>query len=769
MLSLDFQTIFRDLMRQRLLVAGLVILCLAATALALYTFRLDVELRERFDGVRWALPAQIYAAPLELYAGKRLGPQDVVHELGRLGYRSRNNAQRAGTYSVQGDRIRVASRGFQFWDGAEPERLVDIRFGDGGIRSIQDAGGGSVPIMRLDPMLIGSIFPKHGEDRVLVRLDDVPPLLVNTLIAVEDGDFYRHYGIDWTGIARAAWANLQAGGVVQGGSTITQQLIKNFFLSSERTWVRKAKEALMAILLEVHYSKQEILEAYLNEVYLGQDGPRAVHGFGLASGFYFGKPLGELLPEEIALMVGLVKGPSYYNPRRNPERSLARRNLVLDRMEADGLISAEEAAAARAAKLGVRPRGDRGTSQYPAYVDLVRRQLQAQYREQDLTSEGLRIFTAFDPRVQAAAEQAVLAGLDAIEQGRGIEAGSLEAAAVVTSVETGEILALVGGRQAGYAGFNRALDAQRPIGSLAKPLVYLAALSRPDEYRLTTPVPDAPIRLDMPNGSTWMPENYDRELHGDVPLYEALSKSYNLATVQLALQVGMDDVARQYVLLGDDTKPAPLPSLALGAVERSPLAVAQLYNSLGAGGFVTPLQAIRDVQDREGQPLERFARRLRGGPDAGAVGLVQWAMNRVMIDGTARSAQRYLRSTTLAGKTGTTDELRDSWFAGFGGDVQATVWVGRDDNKPAQLTGASGALQLWSRIMAALDPRPVDLFATGQAEPVWVVPQQDALADTRCEDRLLVPYLPGSAPDAWASCAEQADSDAGFWERLFGP
>ena len=397
------------------------------------------------------------------------------------------------------------------------------------------------------------------------------------------------------------------------------------------------------------------------------------------------------------------------------------------------------------------------------------RQLQAQYREEDLTSEGLRIFTAFDPRVQAAAERAVLAGLDAIEQGRGIESGSLEAAAVVTSVETGEILALVGGRQAGYAGFNRALDAKRPIGSLAKPLVYLAALSHPASYRLTTLLPDAPVRLDMPNGSVWMPENYDRELHGDVPLFEALSKSYNLATVQLALQVGMEDVARQYVLLGDDHKPAPLPSLALGAVERSPLEVAQLYNSLGAGGFVTPLQAIRDVQDRDGQPLERFARRLRGGPDVDAVGLVQWAMNRVMIDGTARSAQRYLRSTTLAGKTGTTDELRDSWFAGFGGDVQATVWVGRDDNKPAQLTGASGALQLWSRMMAALDPRPVDLFATGQAEPIWVVPQQDALADTQCEDRLLVPYLPGSAPDTWASCAAAAEPDTGFWERLFGP
>ncbi len=756
-------------MRQRLLVAGLVFVCLAASALALYTFRLDAELRARFDGVRWALPAQIYAAPLDIYAGRRLSPNDVVHELRRLGYRARDTVERPGTYALRGDSLELASRGFQFWDGTEPARQVSIGFGDGGIRGITGPAGNQVPIMRLDPMLIGSIFPKHGEDRVLVRLEDVPPLLLDTLIAVEDGDFYSHYGIDWSGIARAAWANLQAGGVVQGGSTITQQLIKNFFLSSERTWIRKAKEALMAVLLEIHYSKEEILEAYLNEVYLGQDGPRAVHGFGLASVFYFGKPLGELLPEEVALLVGIVKGPSYYNPRRNPQRALSRRNLVIERMAGDGLISEPEASQAADASLGVRARGDRGTSQYPAYVDLVRRQLQAQYREEDLTSEGLRIFTAFDPRVQAAAERAIREGLDAIEQGRKIEAGTLEAAAVVTSVETGEILALVGGRQAGYAGFNRSLDAKRPIGSLAKPLVYLAALSKPDRYRLTTLLPDAPVRLEMPNGTVWMPENYDRELHGDVPIFEALSKSYNLATVQLALGVGMQDVARQYVLLGDDTKPAPLPSLALGAVERSPLEVAQLYNSIGAGGFVTPLQAIRDVQDRMGQPLERYGRKLRGGPDAGAIALLQWAMNRVMIDGTARSAARYLQPGALAGKTGTTDELRDSWFAGFGSDVQATVWVGRDDNKPAGLTGASGALQLWARLMASLDPRPLDLYGAG-AEPAWVVPAADALADTACMDRLLVPYLPGSAPVEWAPCARQSEQgqDNSFWERLFG-
>lgn len=756
-------------MLRRLLIAGVVAACAITCLLAVYVALLDQRLREQFDGVRWALPAQIYAAPLELYTGQRLTRAEVVDELVRLGYRQRTDPARAGTYAVTTDGLRIASRAFSFWDGDEPARDVTVGFGDGGVRRLQGPDGDAVPLMRLDPMLIGSIFPKHGEDRVLVRLDSVPPLLVDTLIAIEDGDFYRHFGLDFSGIARAAWANLRAGAVVQGGSTITQQLVKNFFLSNERTWLRKAREAIMALLLEVHYTKDEILEAYLNEVYLGQDGPRAVHGFGLASGFYFGKPLSELLPEEIALLVGLVKGPSYYNPRRNPEQARARRDLVIDRMQAEGLIDAETRQVATNADLGVRARGARGTSQYPAYVDLVRRQLQAQYREEDLTSEGLRIFTAFNPRVQAAAESAVRDGLVALESSRSMAPDTLESAAVVTSADTGEVMAVVGGRRSGYAGFNRALDAQRPIGSLAKPMVYLAALAQPDAFSLTTPVDDAPVRMEMPNGSVWTPENYDREVHGLMPLYRALVESHNLATVNLAMAVGLDAVARQYILLGDDTKPTALPSLALGAVERSPLDVAQLYNSIAAGGFVTPLQAIRDVQDRHGEPLTRYARQLKSGPDAGAVALLQWAMNRVMTHGTARSAARVLRTSALAGKTGTTDELRDSWFAGFGGDYQATVWVGRDNNEPAGLTGAAGALQVWARLMDTLDPRPVDLFAHASTQAEWVVPDEHLLADTQCAARELVPYLPDSAPTQWASCAATPDNEeSGFWERLFG-
>lgn len=742
--------------------------CVATCAFALYVMLLDRELRAQFDGARWALPAQIYAAPLELYSGQRLTRADVAAELVRLGYRLRSEPTQPGTYAVTDDRLVIASRAFAFWDGDEPARRVTVAFGDGGVRSLTAADGSTVPLMRLDPLLIGSIFPKHGEDRVLVRLDSVPPLLVNTLIAIEDGDFYQHIGLDFSGIARAAWTNLRAGSVVQGGSTITQQLVKNFFLSNERTWLRKAKEAVMAVLLEVHYGKHEILEAYLNEVYLGQDGPRAVHGFGLASGFYFGKPLSELLPEEIALLVGMVKGPSYYNPRRNPERAKARRDLVLERMREQGLIDAETAQVSIAADLGVRDRGARGTTQYPAFVDLVRRQLQAQYREDDLTREGLRIFTSFSPRVQAVAESAVREGLDALEQARNMTPETLESAAVVTSVETGEVMAVVGGRRSGYAGFNRALDAQRPIGSLAKPMVFLAALAQPEQFSLTTSVEDAPVRMEMPNGTVWTPENYDREVHGPMPLYRALVESHNLATVNLAMTVGLDAVARQYILLGDDTKPTALPSLALGAVERSPLEVAQLYTAIAAGGFVSPLQAIRDVQSREGEPLTRYGRQLKSGPDAGAVSLLQWAMNRVMTDGTARSAARWLRTSALAGKTGTTDELRDSWFAGFGSDYQATVWVGRDDNTPAGLTGAAGALQIWGRLMADLDPQPVALFArTTTAE--WVLPELNKRADVQCDDRVLVPYLPGSAPQDWASCAATRDNpESGFWERLFG-
>ncbi|HET8882402.1 MAG TPA: transglycosylase domain-containing protein, partial [Solimonas sp.] len=370
-----------------------------------YLIKLDKEIRSRFAGARWALPAQVYAAPQELYAGLALNARDLVHELQRLGYREDARLEMTGTYSAGAQRVDLNARGFDFWDGVQPPERLSVSFSGDVVTDITDIDKNeSRDLVRLDPMLIGSIYPKQGEDRVLIKLSDVPPLLPKGLVAVEDHGFYSHSGISLKAIFRASVANLRAGHVVQGGSTLTQQLIKNFFLTSRQTWTRKFNEAFMSLLLESHYSKDEILEAYLNEVHLGQDGNRAVHGFGLGAHFYFNKPLNELRPHEIALLVGLVKGPSFYNPRRNPQRATARRNLVLGIFRDEGLITDAEYQADIQLPLGVVGGRGGGVERYPAFVDLVKRQLENDYKDEDLTNEGLRIFTTLDPRVQETLE-----------------------------------------------------------------------------------------------------------------------------------------------------------------------------------------------------------------------------------------------------------------------------------------------------------------------------------------------------------------------------
>jgi penicillin-binding protein 1B len=481
------------------------------------------------------------------------------------------------------------------------------------------------------------------------------------------------------GIFRAAFQNVTSGSVRQGASTITQQLVKNFFLTSERTLRRKVKEIFMSLLLELHFSKDEILEAYLNEIYMGQDGARAVHGFGLASHFYFNKPLAELKAHEIAMLVGIVKGPSQFDPRRRPERVRERRDLVLKIWADAGLIRPEEYESATALPLGLSGSGRGGVERYPAFVQLVTRQLKDQYPDEALTHEGLRIFTTLRPRVQEALEQRLVTDLPELEKARKLKAGTLEAAGVVTSAEGGEVQAVVGGRDTRFAGFNRALDSRRSIGSLAKPFVYLTALMSPERYRIDTAIPDEPITVKLSKGNVWSPANYDKRLHGNVPLYVALAESYNLPTVRLGLDLGVDKVQKTFAGAGYFEAP-PLPSIFLGALDMSPVEVAQVYNTLAASGYQTPLSAIREVLNKDGKPLQRYPFKVKQTLPEGPVYLTTWALRKVLEFGTARAAYNVIPpSTRLAGKTGTTDDLRDSWFAGYSADQVAVIWLGRDE------------------------------------------------------------------------------------------
>ena len=453
--------------------------------------------------------------------------------------------------------------------------------------------------------LIGGIYPGHNEDRELLRLSQFPKPLIDTLIATEDRKFYTHWGIDPRGIARALFKTV-TGQRIEGGSTLTQQLVKNFFLTSERTLTRKGTEALMAVLLEMHYSKDEILETYLNEIFLGQDANRAIHGFGLASYFYFDRPLDRLELQEIALLVGMVKGPTVYDPRKNPELTLKRRNVVLQEMVSQNVITQAQFVVARQKPLGVINRAPAGTSPYPAFLQLVHRQLERDYREEDLRSEGLRIFTTLDPRVQHQAEAALSSRLAEIEKSRRMAANSLEGAVVVSSTQTGEIQALVGGREARYAGYNRAIDAQRQIGSLAKPIVYLTALEDPAHYTLITPLDDSPLVWKQPGTTDWKPQNYDRQFHGQVQLRTALAHSYNVATARLGIALGVDRILDKLPAIRHRTRPPPFASSLLGAYELSPIEVAQLYQTFADSGFRTPLRAIREVVTADGKPLQRY-------------------------------------------------------------------------------------------------------------------------------------------------------------------
>jgi penicillin-binding protein 1B len=747
--------------------ALLIVLSLALIAFSGYLLRLDREIRDRFAGARWALPAQVYAGPMELYAGLDLAPTELVHELGRLGYREDPRLTGPGSYQPSRSQVDIHVREFAFWDDVQRAQRLAVRFDGSRIGSIQRLDDGvAIDIVRLDPMLIGSIFPRHGEDRVLVRLDEVPLLLRDGLIAVEDRQFYDHLGISPRAILRAMVANVRAGRVVQGGSTITQQLVKNFFLSSRQTWARKINEAFMALLIERHHGKNDILEAYFNEVHLGQDGNRAVHGFGLGARFYFNKPLAELEPQEIALMVGLIKGPSYYNPRRNAERAKARRDLVLGVFFEDGLIDEAAYQRALAAPLGVDIGRFGGAERYPAFVELVKRQLRGQYRDEDLTDEGLRIFTTLNPRAQEALERRIIESLPDIEQGRKMAPGTLEAAGVIASADGGEVLALVGGRNVRFPGFNRALDSERPIGSLVKPFVYLTALERPGEFHLNTILPDEPIELRMPHGQLWAPSNYDKKLHGPQPLYRALAQSYNLPTVHVGLQVGAEQVLRTLKRAGYTGEAVALPSLFLGSIGMAPLEVAQIYATLAAGGFQAPLSAIREVQTKDGEPLSRYPIAVRQTLPDGPVYLVDWAMQRVVTEGTGRAVYSALPGdTVVAGKTGTTDDYRDSWFAGFSADRVAVVWVGRDDNRPTGLSGSNGALPIWARVMRDLRVQSFDPIPPASVETIAIDAQTGLRADDGCQDAVRIPMMAGWGPQDWAPCARGTEQYPLRWLR----
>jgi len=703
---------------RKILIAIFVLLAIVVVAVGGWIVHLDRVVTKQFQGRHWSVPARVYAAPLELYAGARISADDLEEELRRVHYRRGDPAGGPGLYRRVGNAFDIRTRRVRFIDEQRDAQLVSIHADASAITSMRQANGADLPVFRLDPPVIGSVFPIHGEDRLVVSPEEIPALLRNGIKLIEDRRFDEHHGVDTLGVLRAIWVNLRAGRVVQGGSTLTQQLVKNYFLTDAQTFDRKATEAVMALRLEAHYSKDEILVAYLNEVFLGQDGERAIHGFGLGSEFYFAKPLGELDAGELALLIGLVKGPSYYDPRRHPERALARRNLVLKEFTDAHLIDANAAQRAAAAPLGLRPGGG---SYVPAYIDLVRRHLKRDYAEADLAAAGLSVYTSLDPRAQASAERALTRDLQLLDAKSAVRGGHLQGAVIVAEPNSGDVVAVVGGRETDTAGtFNRALDARRPIGSLVKPAVYLTALES-GRYTAASLIDDAPIEMKLPDGSIWAPQNFEHNVNGSVTLAKALAESLNLATVKLGMDLGLPKVADTLQSLGLESSTALNPSMLLGTVEMSPLEVVQVYTSLANGGFRARLRAVRAVLDEQGRPLKQFKVQVEPAAPPAAVYQLLRMLMLVPTHGTARdAAARLPKGLVIAGKTGTSSDTRDSWFAGFTGSYLSVVWVGYDDNRVTGLTGAAGALPVWADTMASLKPVSFEPIAPDSTEDRWI-------------------------------------------------
>jgi len=722
---------------------------------------LDSKVSVEFQQQAWDIPAKVYARSLSFSLGKRLAVRDLVQELNLLGYRQKIKALSSGEFEVYQQTFVIRTRGFKFWDGEQKSRTIQLSISEGKITSLKDfSTEESINYLRLDPLLLGSIQVSNltqMQDRQLIKLSDLPEHFIDGLLSVEDRDFYQHWGLSPKGIARAAWNNVKGGRVTQGGSTLTQQLIKNHFLSNERSLWRKANEAIMALLAEYHYDKEIILQSYINEVYLGQNANIAIHGFARASEFYFDQKLSELNLAQFALLIGMVKGPSLYNPRRQPKRAKQRRDLVLAQMLEQAVIPQAKFNLAVSRSLMVVDKPPVRNSRVPALMGLVKRELANDYGSDAIKKDGLKLFTSLDPVVQKKAENALKLRIEQLD-GNKINrqlTDLLQGAVIVSDIVSGEIRAIVGDRNPNFAGFNRAIDAYRQTGSIIKPTVYLAALQHPDNFNWTTPILDSKFSLTGSDGSVWRPQNYDRKEHGDqnsqIPLAEGLINSYNLATARLAIKVGIDEVIDTIHDLGFERNLAAYPSIALGSKEMSPLEVSRLYQVIANSGESVAPQVLIAVQDQSGKLLKRYPRNSQQVIERESAIIMRYLLNQVAKRGTAKSLSWSFPNMPLAGKTGTTNDLKDSWFAGFDGQYLAVVWLGKDNNQSTGLTGATGALRVWTDLFEQLDPIAIDLSIS---ENVSLGYREGNFFSelTSCTNKKLIPFYSDYVPKGYRIC-----------------
>jgi len=766
----------------------------AGLALGFETARLDQIVRDRFEGRLFRVPSKVLSAPVVVATGLDAEALDLEGTLARLGYRphAAEEPLPPGRYVRRGTRLRIHRRPVDHPTRPEPALEAELELAGARIEAIRDARGRALGVLMLEPELVGAYYGPDRAQRELVRVGELPPHVVDAVLAVEDQRFFEHGGVDVFRILGALLANLRSGRVIQGGSTLTQQLVKNFFLTPERSLTRKVQEAWMSLLVEARYEKSAILEAYLNEIYLGQRGATAVHGVGEASRLYFGKDARELSPAEAALLAATINNPNGRSPFRFPEEARARRDLVLEMMGAQGRLEPALVAAAQSEPLGLAPlTPEPREARY--FLDYLQRQLPEFYAADALTSEGLRIYSTLDLQLQRLAARAIREGLEQLERdfprlARGPQ--RLEACLVALRPQTGEVLALVGGRDYGRSQFDRCTQARRPVGSAFKPFVYAAALEPivgGPAITLASWLDDSPLRVATPSGP-WQPDNFDHTFHGRVPVGEALALSLNAATARLGQQVGVERIADVARRLGIESPLPAVPSLALGAADVAPLELALAYATLANGGVRPGLRAFEDVVDAEGARVERQPIRGERVLDPGTAFLVTQLLAGVVDRGTGRPARAAGLRGPLAGKTGTTNDEYDTWFAGYTPDLAVVVWVGFDAPRSLGLAASRVALPIWARFVRdATGGEIAGRFeAPREVELVDVDPETGALALAGCPRHQPTWFVRGTAPRetcpgfevafpgvddarrAWGGLRERAERRRGWLRRLFG-
>ena len=762
-------------------VAGLTLLLvsfLGGLFVSRWVLELDQVVVERFEGRTFAVPSRVFSAPLIVYPGADWQRLELADWLLRLGYREQpeGGAIEPGRYVWSPGRLRVHLRSFDHPARPEPARELIFELAQGQVVGILDARSGQLmDVVVLEPEPVSAFLGRDREQRDLVEIEEVPPHLVDAIFAVEDQRFTAHHGVDLRRVLGAVWANLRAGRITQGASTLTQQLVKNFFLTPERTFSRKLQEACMALIVEARFSKPEILQAYLNEIYLGQRGATAVHGVGEASRLYFGKSAADLTVAEAALIAAIIQSPNGISPHRRPERAVARRDLVLGLMRDQGRISNRSYQAAVAEPLRLATiQTETGEVRY--FLDALSQQLPEVYAGEVLTSEGLRIYSTLDPRLQRAAARALRQGLERIEASVSDSSkpqGSLQGCLIALRPQTGEVLALVGGRDYGQSQFNRCTQARRQVGSVFKPFVYVAALDRRTGPAVTLAsfIEDEPFEVEVPgDDQIWRPENYDHIFRGPVSVREALERSLNVPAARLGEQVGMTRVVELARRLGIRSPLPAVPSLALGTAEISPLELARAYATLANGGRRPTPRMFVDVVEingmaQESRPLDASVAVLDPATAYLGVSLLEGVVDR----GTARRIRSAGLKGPIAAKTGTTDDEFDLWFVGFTPELVAVVWVGYDEPGPVGMPSSRGALPIWADFLK----QAVGTEVRGRfAQPRGIVrvdvdPTSGALALSGCPARKPELFLEGTQPVATCPPSkERGGSESGFRRTL---